>query len=161
MQTKTLIQASANILRITELQKGCTVKVIKKEYNDNKMFYGIVTDLLNSGEKSFIEILLFEKSYGELKGKVELYEGNTDIALFAATVEEIESSLKDSLESLQRQINKDEQDLRNKKIAYEKAEQFVSGSMQKQLQSTSFEEVTTEQYLQEEKQKKILAISKE
>lgn len=161
MQTKTLIQSSVNILRITELTKGCTVKVIKKDYNDNKMFYGIVTDLLNSGEKSFIEILLFEKSYSDLKGKVEIYEGSTDIALFAATVEEIESSLRDILVSLQRQINKDEQELRSKKEAYEKAEQFVSGSMQKQLQSTSFEEVTTEQYLQEVKEKKILAISNE
>jgi len=161
MQTKTLIQSSANILRITDLQKGNTVKVIKKDYSDNKIFFGVVTDLLNSGESTFIELLLFEKSYNDLKGKVVVYDGKDDIALFPATVEEVETDLSDALKLLARDIEKSEDELLKKKNAYEKASEFVSGKMQKKLQSTSFEEITTRQYLDEEKQKKILAISGE
>ena len=167
MQTKTLIQSSANILRITDLQKGNTVKVIKKDYSDNKIFFGVVTDLLNSGESTFIELLLFEKSYNDLKGKVVVYirvnttylDGKDDIALFPATVEEVETDLSDALKLLARDIEKSEDELLKKKNAYEKASEFVSGEMQKKLQSTSFKEITTQQYLDEEKQKKILAIS--
>ena len=159
MQTKTLIQSSANILRITDLQKGNTVKVIKKDYSDNKIFFGVVTDLLNSGESTFIELLLFEKSYNDLKGKVVVYDGKDDIALFPATVEEVETDLSDALKLLARDIEKSEDGLLKKKNAYEKASEFVSGEMQKKLQSTSFKEITTQQYLDEEKTRKILAIS--
>lgn len=50
MQTRNLIQASANILKITNLVIGDCVKLVEEEYSSPQIYYGVVTDLLNSGE---------------------------------------------------------------------------------------------------------------
>lgn len=158
MQTKTIIQSNANILRITDLQKGNVIKLIKKEYSSNEVFFGIVTDLLNSGDETFVVMLLFKKSYSELVGKVEVYKGTDDIALFPATIDDVKSDLSNILQHLQKDIEEDKEKLNKKIEAYERAKDFVSGSMSKKLTSASFEEVTTEQYIGERKQKQIEAI---
>lgn len=100
METKTLIQASANILRITELQEGNVIKIVEKEYNSMESHFGIVLDLLNSGKETFIEILIFKQSYNSVEGKVKLFSGSEDLALFPATTEEVEEALGKSLKGL-------------------------------------------------------------
>ena len=161
MQTKTLIQAQANILRITELKKGNVVKVIDTSYSDKKINFGVVTDLLNEGEKSFIQILLFEQSYNNVTGKIKVYEGNDDIPLFPATVEEVQEHMTEALTGLQKGIIKDEEDLRKKKQVYKTAKDFVSGQTAKKLTEAGFEEITTSQYLEEKKIAKIKEIQGE
>lgn len=158
METKTLIQSSVNILRIVDLKKGNVIKLIKKEYSSNEIFYGIVIDLLNTGKSAFIELLLFKKNYGSIEGKVEVYKGSDDIAIFPATLDDVKSDLSASLESLQKAINSDKKSLAEKEEAYVRAEEFISGKMQKSLTDTNFEEVTTEEYIAEKKREEIKAI---
>ena len=161
MQTKTLIQSSANILRITELQKGNVVKVIDSSYSDKKINFGVVTDLLNEGEKTFIQILLFEQSYSDVKGKIKIYEGTDNIPLFPATVEEVKEHMVDALTGMKKSIENDREALLKKEQVYKTAEEFVSGQTSKKLTEASFEEITTDKYTQEKKEAEIKRIQGE
>ena len=66
MKTKNIIQAQANVIKITSLVKGDTVKIIKSEYSSNEIRYGVVIDLMNDGTKTFIEMLEYQESYNDV-----------------------------------------------------------------------------------------------
>ena len=159
MQTKTLIQSSANILRITDLQKGNTVKIVTKEYSSNEIMYGVVTDLLNSGEKTYIQLLLFKESYENVKGSVKVYSGDEDIALFPATIEDVKKHLADAVQRMGKKLEEEKHELQNKIEAFETAKDFVNGQTSAKLTETSYEEITTSQFNDEQKQKKIAEIN--
>ena len=159
METKTLIQSSANILRITDLQKGNTVKVVTKEYSSHEIMYGVVTDLLNSGKETYIQFLLFKNNYGDVEGNVKVYSGSEDIALFPATIEEVKEHLDGAIERMGKKLEKEKDELNNKIQAFETAKDFVSGQTSSKLLETSFEEITTAQFNKEQKQKKIAEIN--
>jgi len=159
MKTKTLIQSSANILRITDLQKGNTVKIVTKEYSSNEIMYGVVTDLLNSGEKTYIQFLLFKDSYGDIGGNVKVYSGDEDIAIFPTTVEEVQEHLSDAVKRMGEKLEKEKYELNNKIQAFETAKDFVSGQTSAKLTETSYEEITTAEFNKEQKQKKIEEIN--
>ena len=158
METKTLIQSSAKILRITELQKGNVVKYIDKTYSTIEAHFGIVTDLYNSGNETFIQMLLFKKSYNDVTGEVKLFNGSADLALFPATIEEVRADMAGALKGLKEKIDTGEKELLNKREAYLAAESFISGELSDQLTEASFETLTTEEYKEEEKIKQIEAI---
>ena len=54
---KNLIQLNANVIKITNLKKGDVFKRIDDNYSTPEVKYGVVLDLMNTGEKSFIEVL--------------------------------------------------------------------------------------------------------
>jgi len=161
MQTRTLIQSSTNILRITELHKGNVIKLIDETYNSNEAYFGVVTDLLNSGKKTFIQLLLFKRDYNNVTGQVKIYNGNDDISLFPATIEEVKDDMASALKGLSDTIEKEKKELERKIEAYKSAESFVTGETSKKLTEASFEEVTTEEFKEEEKIKQIEAIKEE
>jgi len=158
MQTKTMIQSQANVLRITEIQKGNVIKMVEKDYSGTKILFGVVTDLMNSGENTFIQLLLFERSYGDIKGKVKIYSGDEDLALFPATVEEVKNDMGAVLPELQKKVEKAKEDLANQIHALEEAESFISGETAKKLTEASFVELTMPEYAAEKKAKQIAAI---
>lgn len=139
METKNLIQASAKIIKITELKKGSLVKVIKKEYSSNEMHYGIVTDLLNSGNKTWIEMILFKKSYSDIKGEVQLFEGSDNLEIFPAKIDEIKVHLDDALESMEKSVGNKKEEIRKAEEALARAKSFVSGQMGMSLIETPYE----------------------
>lgn len=161
METKTLIQQSANVLRITELQKGNVVKLIKKEYSSLEAYFGVVIDLLNSGKETYIHLLLFKKSYGKIEGSIEIHNGSEDLSLFPATIEEVKEELGNALEGIARDIEEERKKLHDKIESYERAKEFVEGETSKQLTEASFEELTIQEYKEEEKIKQIEAIKGE
>ena len=52
MQTKQIVQSSANVIRITKLVKGDIYK--RFEQNSDDTYFGIVTDVLNDGINTII-----------------------------------------------------------------------------------------------------------
>jgi hypothetical protein len=89
MQTKNLIQSTANIIKITNLKKGDVIKQIDKDYSSHTIYYGVVVDLLSSGERSFITILRYENRYNDLRAEIKTYGGDEDLNLFPAQPDEI------------------------------------------------------------------------
>lgn len=148
MITKNLIQAAANVVKITRLSKGDCIKLIEDEsYSTPTIYYGVVIDLLNEGEKCYIQVLRYKKSYSAIDCDIKTYSGDKDVTLFPCTVEELEEHFKDAIGAIKREIANIEKNLNDKKLGLQRAEEFVSQETSKKLQSASFKEVTQEEYL--------------
>lgn len=148
MMTKNLIQAAANVVKITRLSKGDCVKLIEdSSYSSPEIYYGVVIDLLNEGEKCFVQILRYKKSYSAIDCDIRTYSGDKDITLFPCTVEELYEHFNEAISVIRRDIISAEKTLNDKKLGLQRAEEFVSGQSSRKLQSSSFKEVTQEEYL--------------
>lgn len=66
MQTKNIVQASANVIRIVNLQKGDIYKRFDDSSYTRDVKYGIVRNVYNNGENTYIEAVEYKKSYREM-----------------------------------------------------------------------------------------------
>lgn len=146
MQTKNLIQAATNVIKITRLQKGDVYKrVLNDAYKKEDVCFGVVIDILNDGEHTYLETLEYTKDYSNYpKAEVQIHSGDKDLALFPATVDEVRTYLKDSLVLLREQIQQDRKALDDKHRAANKAQEFVSGELSKTLAPTQYTELNSE-----------------
>lgn len=142
MQTKTLIQSQANVVRITSLNKGDVVKLVQKEYSSTEVYYGVVLDLLNNGNSTFIQILLYKRSYGDFTAEIKTYSGEEDLALFPANVEEVREHFDSVIQCMERNLITEKKKLQDKVESLSKVKEFVSGESQKKLADASFTEIT-------------------
>lgn len=148
MQTKTLIQASANVIKITSLAIGDVVKLVEDQYGSPEIFYGVVIDLLNNGEKSYVQIMRYKKSYSAVDCDIKTYSGDKECVIFPATVEEVIEHLHEAIKAIRQDVESKEKDLQTKRLALQRAEEFVSGETSRQLKSCSFKEITQAEYNQ-------------
>ena len=88
MQTQQIIQASANVIRITKLVKGNIYK--RFEDGSDRTYYGIVTDVLNDGINSIITATEYRKSWRDIEVEMKVIKGNKDVVLFPATIDELQ-----------------------------------------------------------------------
>lgn len=147
MQTRNIIQTQANVIKITSLVKGNVVKLIEKEYGDSfKTSYGVVLDLLNSGTKTFIQILKYEKSYGGVKAEIKTFGGEDDLTIFPSTVEEVKEFFSGSIQKLESDIEDEKKKLQDKIEAVEKAKKFANGELSKTLSEPEFTETTQKEF---------------
>jgi len=146
MQTKNLIQTQANVIKITSLTKGNIVKLIDTNYSSKEVKYGIVTDLLNDGEKTFIELLEYKKNYDSVSSDIKIYEGTDELALFPAKIDEVQEYFNSAIEGLERTIKEKKEELLKLENGHKKAIEFSSGELEKKLSEASFEEVSQEDY---------------
>lgn len=149
MQTKNLIQASANVIKITRLAKGDVVKLVEEgSYSGAEIYYGVVTDLLNNGDKSYVQIMRYKKSYNAIDCDIKTYCGDKDLSLFPATVDEVQEELKEVVARIERDIVDEEKKLEGKRLGLQRAKDFVSFETSKKLHSASFKEITQAEYSQ-------------
>jgi predicted nucleic acid-binding Zn-ribbon protein len=111
-----------------------------------KVSFGVVLDLLNSGKDSFVTLLVYEKTYGEIKPKIITYSGKTDLNIFPATIEEVQSNLESTIQHLERKIEEKKKELSELVSGFEKAKEFVGGELSRKLSETSFEEMSQVEY---------------
>ena len=147
MQTKTLIQAQANVMKITSLKIGDVFKLVDTTYSNPKICFGVVLDLLNTGNKAYIQLLLYKRIYSNsAETEIRTIEGESDIALFPARLDEIQEDFRCCIESLKKNIETKKQELQEAIDACEKTKQFISGEMSKQLSEMSYQTITQEQF---------------
>jgi hypothetical protein len=151
LEVKNLIQSAANVIKIVNLKVGDVFKMIETGYSENEMYYGVVLDLLNSGKESFIQILRYKKSYGDITAEFKTYSGSKDISLFPATIEEVQQYLKEAVEHARRKVSEKKDELQKLIEATSKAEEFVSGELSKTLTLMAFKEQSQEAYNVERK----------
>ncbi|HAB99726.1 MAG TPA: hypothetical protein DCE71_07895, partial [Parachlamydiales bacterium] len=137
MITQNLIQAAANVGKITRMSKGDCVKLVEDGYGSPEIFYGIVIDLLNSGEKCFVQILRYRKSFMAINCDIKTYAGDKDITIFPATVDELQEHFKDAIIAIERDVKRLEKDLSDKKMGLQRAQEFVSMESSRKLQSAA------------------------
>lgn len=147
MQTKTLIQAQANVLKVTSLRKGDVVKMIEEKYsNDYEIYYGVVVELLNSGEKTFIQFLRYKKEYSSVDVDLKLFSGEKEIALFPATIEELKEHFGSCIKEIANKIKDKKEELAKLEKTFNEAKLLESGELQKQLTECSYKEITQQDY---------------
>ncbi|QGJ94949.1 hypothetical protein SEA_REDWATTLEHOG_90 [Gordonia phage RedWattleHog] len=90
METRTLIEPSAQVITITTLKPGDTYKRLVKNYSDTyDLRIGVVTDVLNNGSEAVLTALEFSGSYSTAEAELKVFGGDKDLALFATTPEEV------------------------------------------------------------------------
>jgi hypothetical protein len=146
METKNLIQTTANVIRITNLKKGDCVKIIDSSYSTREVKFGVVIDLLNDGKNTFIEMLEYKKNYNDINVDYKVYKGDDDIAIFPTEIGEVEEYLNDSLKAMKNKIKEKNEELEKLNKGYVKAKDFVSGELQKKLTVVDYKEITQKEY---------------
>lgn len=144
MKTHTLVQASANIIRVTSLKKGNIFKLIDSpSYGDAELAYCVVLDIFNDGDKTFIQVLRYKVSYSTVTAEIKLIKGDTDVSLFPASKEEVMKYFSNAMESMEYGILKKTEELEKAKEAFEHAKKFVKGEMENELTEIEYKEEPT------------------
>lgn len=146
METRTLIQAQANVLRVTALKKGDVVKLIEKEYSGNEIYYAVVIDMLNTGKETFLQLLQYKKQYSDITASIKTYDGSKDIALFPATIAEVQEHFESAVKDMRNKIEDRKKDLQKDQEALAKLQSFSEGELSRKLTAASFEEITQKTY---------------
>jgi hypothetical protein len=147
MKTQNLIQASANVIKITELLVGDVVKIVDESYSNIEIKYGVVIDILNDGQKTFIQIAQYKKTYSDtIDCELKTYAGKNELNIFPTTPEEVKEYFQEALTRIGSDIEKKERELLERKEMLQKAKQFTDLETSKKLRATSFKEITQEQY---------------
>lgn len=148
MQTHSIIQSSANVIRITNLLKGNVYKRINKKYSDSyESVYGIVQDIMNDGDKTFIEAIEYTKDWSSISSNVVVFSGNDDLHIFPTTPEEIEEYFKGTIRSIEKSISEAEKELDQKAKCLKMAKEFVEGELAKKLTVVQFAEVPQKEFV--------------
>lgn len=102
MDFKQVIQASAVVIRITELKKNDVVKLIDDENDKASLAYGIVEDVLNDGEKGFVQLATIKKDYYGVNydRKVISQSSSKQPAIFPASADEVRAYFDDARNNL-------------------------------------------------------------
>lgn len=119
MNVKTLINPSVKAIRVVDLQKGTVYKRIVKDYSDSyKVKYGVVLDIMN-GDKTFIDVVEVEKTYGSPKFDFTVLGEKSDLNLYPTTKEELENhfegvedSIRKSIQEAKEKVAKEEEGLK-------------------------------------------------
>lgn len=108
MDTQTIIQASAQVVTITNLKAGDAYKRFDgQSYGDDKILFGVVQDVMHNGTDAAFTAFEFDGYTAEAKLKV--YKAGADLAIFAARPEEIAHHIESVVKTGQRRL-KDAQD---------------------------------------------------
>lgn len=148
MQTKNIVQASANVIRIINLKQGDIYKRFDDSSYSKDVKYGIVKNIYNDGEKTFIEAVEYKKSYSDLEASIYVIRGDNDVSIFPATLEEIKDEFQTSLTGIEKKIQDKKEEIAKLEGALETTKQLVSGELQLKLQAPTFKEITQSEYNQ-------------
>ena len=146
MQTKQIVQASANVIRIVNLSKGDLYKRFEDSSYSDKLRYGVVRNIYNDGETTFVESTEYEYKYGEVKANLYIMRGDKDVSIFPATLEELQFEFEGAESRIKEDIQNKKKELAEKEQALIVTQKLISGELQKQIQSAEFKEMTQAEY---------------
>jgi hypothetical protein len=149
MQTKQIVQASANVVRITNVSAGDVYKRFEQSSYSDSTYFGIVRNVHNDGENTVIECTEFRKSYSDLEMNYKVFTNKTeDLAMFPATPEELNMELSGIIENKEKQIQKKEKEIKKLVSEIGDLQKIESGEMMKGLKQMSYKELSQHDYEQ-------------
>ena len=91
MHVRNLIEASANVVTITTLKRGDGYKRIipATQFGEAKLQFGVVTSVMNNGSEGAISAVEYAHDFSGVVVSVKAFDATADVALFAATVDEV------------------------------------------------------------------------
>lgn len=158
MQTKQIVQSSANVIRITNLSVGDLYKRFDDSTYSKSTYFGIVKGIYNDGEKTYVESVEYEASYGDIEAQNYVIRGDDDVSIFPATVEELEMDFNNIESKLEKKIEEKRDEIVKLEKTLETTRKLISGELQKELRTPFFKELTQEQFLEKKREKEALLI---
>lgn len=140
MQTKQIVQASANVIRITNIQKGNLYK--RFDESGDYTYYGIVTDVLNDGNNTIITATEYRKSWSSMSVENKVIRGDKDFIMFPATIEEFKVEFQSVINSKKKDIEDYQLKIQEAERLIDTTEKLLSGELQKELSVAEFKEMT-------------------
>lgn len=140
MQTKQIVQASANVIRITNVQKGNLYK--RFDDSGDYTYYGIVTDVLNDGINTVITATEYRRSWSSMDVENKVIRGEKEFVIFPATLEEFQDEFKTVVERKQKDIEDYQQKIIEAEKTIEITKRLISGELQKELSIPKFKEMS-------------------
>lgn len=125
MQTSTLVQASADVVRIVTLRQFDVYKRLEKNWQDQyAMWLGVVQSVDYNGEDALVTALELNPSTG--KTELKHFGTGTDLKLFPATPQEIQHGINEVLQISDRNIKAAEDALEKEKTARRALESAIN-----------------------------------
>lgn len=86
-----IVTQPTDVTSVVSLSKGDFYKRLepKKDYSEAKIHYGVVADIISNGEAIAIQATEFLVGYSGVTIAEKIYQGDSDLQLFPASVEEI------------------------------------------------------------------------
>lgn len=140
MEVRNLIKPNAVMVQITEIGVGDIYKRLEKpSYGEPKIMFGSVIDVLNNGEEATLVALEFiPETYGSVvNATVKVFNGQMEVALFPATVDEYRDALADAIVNQTRAVNTAEQDFTAKRSVLDRMQEQMNAA----LTSAPFKEI--------------------
>lgn len=106
-QVKTLVAVSGQVTTVHTLAKGNVYKRLSVEsYGPDKVLYGIVTDVQNNGDQSFIVTSEFNpEAFGGEELKNQVFGGDREVNIFSCSVEDWRAAYQSNKSSMERVVN--------------------------------------------------------
>lgn len=153
MQTKSVLQASANVIRVVNLKVGDVYKRIDSRYSDKELRYGIVQGIYNDGESTHFEALEYKKDWSDIQADYKIFSGEDDLALYPTTVEEIKEHFSSAIQSLEKKLKDKKEEVAKLEHSVELGQKFISGEMQKELSVIDYKEQSQEEFNEQKRLK--------
>lgn len=155
MNTKQIVQSSANVIRITNVSVGDVYKRFDESYDD-RTYYGIVKAIHNDGDKTIIESTEYCYKYSDLSIDHKVIKGEKDYIIFPSSPDELSMELEKARKSKQREIEDAHEKINKNEKIIKEIDGLVSGETQKTLKAMNYKEITQEQF---EERKKALELN--
>lgn len=106
-KVKTMVEASATIVTIHTLSVGNVYKRLSVEsYGPDKVIFGVVTDVQNNGEQSFIVASEFNpEAYGGDELKNAVFGGDREVNIFSCSLPEWHAAFASNRRAMERAVN--------------------------------------------------------
>ena len=160
MQTKSIVQASANVIRVTNLPRGDIYKRFNDSSYSKDVKLGIVRNIYNDGESTYVEAVKYKKSYRDLEASIYVIRGDNDVSIFSATIEEIQEEFSDAdaEAGIIKSIADKSEEVRKLEQALETTQQLINGKLQQKPQTPTFKEVTQAEFNQKVREREALTL---
>ncbi len=145
MNVKQAIQASANVIRVTNIAPGDVYKRFDDSY-DERVYYGVVQNVHNDGETAIIEAIEYNYKYSSLSVDLKVLRGDKEYRLFPATPEDLNLELDGVVERKKRDIQTKEDEIKKLTKEIDEVEKLLTGKTQKNLKSMSYKELSQAEF---------------
>jgi hypothetical protein len=150
MNTKNIIQASANVIRITSVKVGDIYKRFDDQYDYT--YFGIVKNVWNDGVSAIIESVEYRYSYSSIDVQYKILKGTKDYTIFPATLEDLQNEFAGCIAKKEKEIEEyKEKIITNEKLIIE-TQKLLSGEMQKELNPMAYKTLTQGEFDEQVKQ---------
>jgi hypothetical protein len=145
MMTKSAIQASANVIRITQVQVGDVYKRFDESYDD-RTYYGVVKNVHNDGEKSIIEATEYCYRYSDINIEHKVIRGDKDLVIFPSSPDELNLELERARKKKVSEVEEYEEKVVNTKKILCEIDGLLSGETLKNLKAMGYKELSQSEY---------------